>query len=523
MSPTGITLAELERRLWEAADKLWANSNLRPSEYSVPVLGLIFLRYADVRFQRAKLQLESQGGSRRREIGKEDYKALGVMYLPEAARWDNLLSLPDGADIGKALNDAMKAIEADNEDLKDVLPKTYNRIQTKLLNSLFRTFNLIPADIEGDAFGRIYEYFMSEFEATVGQKGGEFFTPTSIVKLIVEIIEPFHGKIFDPACGSGGMFVQSAQFVERHKHRPSDEIAVYGQEKTAETVRICRMNLAINGISGDIKQGNSYYENSHSSLGKFDFVMANPPFNVSEIDKERIKDDKRFPYGMPSADNGNYIWIQLFLSALNSSGRAGFVMPNTAADSSNEFEIRKQIVESDVVDCMIEVTSNFFYTVTLPCSLWFFDKQKDESRKGKTLFIDARSIFSQVSRVHREFTPQQTEFLANIVRLYKGKQTENEHGSAELLEVHFGSRSPSKFKNVPGLCYVASLQEISKKNFSLNAGNYVGVKSQTAPTNDYRATISKSASRLDELSREAVQTDKEILAFLKDILSESEK
>jgi type I restriction enzyme M protein len=290
---------EIERRLWDAADELRANSKLRASEYSVPVLGLIFLRYADQKFAAAEQQLAGQATGRR-TIGKDDYQRRGVMFLPPEARFSNLLALPEGADVGKAINDAMRAIEAENEELKDVLPKTYNRLDNDILVNLLKNFNSVPMDIEGDAFGKIYEYFLGKFAMSEGQKGGEFFTPTSLVKLIVEIIEPFHGRIFDPACGSGGMFVQSARFVEEHKQNPNRQISVYGEEKTSETVRLCRMNLAVHALSGDIRQGNTYYEDRHGSVGKFDFVMANPPFNVDKVDKDRLKDDPRFPTACPA-------------------------------------------------------------------------------------------------------------------------------------------------------------------------------------------------------------------------------
>jgi type I restriction enzyme M protein len=257
---------ELEKRLWGAADELRANSKLKSSEYSVPVLGLIFLRYADHKFTTAKAKLSSQGTGRR-TIGRTDYQARGVLYLPEAARLSTLLNLLEGADIGKAINDAMKAIEADNEDLKDVLPRTYNRLDKELLVCLLKNFAAVPMDIEGDAFGKIYEYFLGKFAMSEGQKGGEFFTPISIVKLIVEIIEPFHGRIYDPACGSGGMFVQSAAFVEHHKKSVTD-ISIYGQEKVAETIKLCKMNLAVHGLAGDILDGNAYYEDRHKSVGK---------------------------------------------------------------------------------------------------------------------------------------------------------------------------------------------------------------------------------------------------------------
>ena len=323
----------IESRLWAAADELRANSKLKSSEYSVPVLGLVFLRYADHKFQEAAKELTSAGGGGRRKIGPADYQARGVLYLPEAARFSTLIALPEGANIGAAINEAMKAIEAENPDLKDVLPKTYNRFENALLNSLLKAMNSVPMDIEGDAFGKIYEYFLGHFAMSEGQKGGEFFTPTAIVQLIVGIIEPFQGRIFDPACGSGGMFVQSARFVAEHQKNPGAELSIYGQEKVAETVRLGKMNLAVHGLAGDIREGNAYYEDLHHSPGKFDFVMANPPFNVDRVDKDRLKDDPRFPFGLPRTDNANYLWIQIFYSALSETGRAGFVMANSASDA----------------------------------------------------------------------------------------------------------------------------------------------------------------------------------------------
>ncbi len=410
---------EIEKRLWDAADELRANSKLRSSEYSVPVLGLIFLRYTDHKFTIAQ-----------------------------------------------------------------------------------RIFNSVPMDIEGDAFGKIYEYFLGKFAMSEGQKGGEFFTPTSIVKLIVEVIEPYHGRIFDPACGSGGMFVQSARFVENHKKNPNAEISVYGQEKTAETVRLCKMNLAVYGLSGDIREGNSYYEDIHKSVGKFDFVMANPPFNVDRVDKERIKDDPRFPFVMPKPDNANYLWIQVFYSSLNENGRAGFVMANSASDArGSEQDIQKSLIEKGAVDVMGAVGSNFFYTVTLPCTLWFLDQGKTKSpRKDKVLFLDARHIFHQVDRAHRDFLPEQIEFLANIMRLYRGEEIETTNGSAAMLKEKFPD---GKCVDVAGLCRVAALSEIKAQGCSLNPGRYVGVAEREADDFDFKERLEELDEELETLNAEA--------------------
>ncbi|MBN2107593.1 MAG: N-6 DNA methylase [Deltaproteobacteria bacterium] len=499
----------IEARLWDAADELRANSKLKSSEYSVPVLGLVFLRYADHKFQAAAKVLEGKGGGRRK-IGPADYQARGVLYLREAAKFSTLLKLPEGANIGAAINDAMRAIEEDNPDLKDVLPKTYNRFENPLLAELLKTMNSVPMDIEGDAFGKIYEYFLGHFAMSEGQKGGEFFTPTAIVQLIVGIIEPFHGRIYDPACGSGGMFVQSARFVEEHKNNPGAELSVYGQEKVAETVRLGKMNLAVHGLGGDIRQGNAYYEDLHKSVGKFDFVMANPPFNVDRVDKDRLKDDPRFPFGLPRVDNANYLWIEIFYSALNETGRAGFVMANSASDArGSELEIRKQLIEARAVDVMVAVGSNFFYTVTLPCTLWFFDRGKRKTKRAdQVLFIDARHIFRQIDRAHRDWTPAQIEYLSNIARLYRGEQPENLHDSADLLAEHFGKKP--KYTDVPGLCKVATIAEIEAQGWSLNPGRYVGVAEREEEDFDFKERLEELNEELETLNAEARNQEERI-------------
>ena len=510
--------AELETRLWQAADELRANSKLKSSEYSVPVLGLIFLRYADQKFSDAEKRLAGKPTGRRK-IGKTDYQAEGVLYLPREARFSYLLSLTEGHNLAKAIADAMKAIEAENEDLKGVLPRTYAVLENATLVELLKLLASIPMDIEGDAFGKIYEYFLGEFAMAEGQKGGEFFTPTSLVRLIVEVIEPFHGRIYDPACGSGGMFVQSARFVENHRKNPNEEIAIYGQEKTAETVRLCKMNLAVHGLSGDIREANSYYEDLHRATGRFDFVMTNPPFNVDRVNKERVKDDRaRFPLGMPTVDNANYLWIQLFYSALNAKGRAGFVMANSAADArGSELAIRKKLIEDRAVDVVVSIGSNFFYTVTLPCTLWFLDRgKKSTSRKDKVLFLDARSIYQQIDRAHREFLPEQIEFLSNIVRLYRGEEPELRAGSKALLKEKFPK---GRYADVPGLCKVATLKEVEAQGWSLNPGRYVGVADRPDDEGDFVERLEKLNEELAELNAIAERLEKTISRNVTEIVA----
>ena len=370
------------------------------------------------------------------------YHAEGVIYLTPNARYDHLLNLPEGSNVGQAINEAMADIEKHNPQLAGVLPRTYQIFNSTLLKELLKKVSEIPDTLEYDAFGRIYEYFLGEFARTEGQKGGEFFTPSAIVRLIVEIIEPFHGRLLDLASGSGGMFVQSARFVQAHKKNPSSELAIHGQEKVGATVALSRMNLAVHGLEGDIREANSYYEDLHKSTGSFDFVLANPPFNVNAVDKDRLKDavgkNRRYPFGLPRTDNANYLWIQLFYSALNDKGRAGFVMANSASDArASEQEIRKQLIESHAVDVMVAVGPNMFYTVTLPCTLWFLDRGKRKTpREDKVLFIDARHIYRQIDRAHRDWTEAQIGFLANIVRLYRDEELDFTLGGEEAKAKH---------------------------------------------------------------------------------------
>lgn len=536
---------DLEKRLWEAADNLRANSNLSSHEYSVPVLGLIFLRYAWNRFKPVHERLKD-AGTGRRSIGPDDYKAEGVLFLPEEAWYESLLSLPENEDIGQAVNDAMTAIEETNPELKDVLPKTYKRFENSALKDLLKTFSNIPVDAEGDLFGKIYEYFLGNFAMSEGQKGGEFFTPTSLVKLIVEIIEPYSGMILDPACGSGGMFIQSDKFRQRHRGGSTDVLSIYGQEKVDNTVRLCKMNLAVHGLEGDIRSGNTYYENRHNCVGRFDYVMANPPFNVNGVDKEAIEGDPRYPFGIPNTDNANYLWIQEFYSALNEQGRAGFVMANSAADARHsELEIRRQLIESGAVDVMVAVSSNFFYTVTLPCTLWFFDKgKKGTDRENKVLFIDARTIYRQIDRAHREYTEEQLASISNIVRLYRSEkigagtshgitqQAGNGMAKAAEQEASYETNSnginqpenidelfaDETYRDVPGLCKVVTIDEIEEQGWSLNPGRYVGVAEREEDDVDFKVRLEELYEELEVLNSEAISLSNVINESVQNLL-----
>jgi type I restriction enzyme M protein len=516
-APPKTDIHEIAHRLWETADELRANSHLKAAEYSIPVLGLIFLKFADSRFMHIETELADKGTGRR-QIGKADYQAKGVLYLPEHSRFAKLLELKEGENLGKAINDAMAAIEEENQALKGILPRTYQGLSNETLVSLLRSVNAILGDIEGDAFGKIYEYFLGKFAIAEGAKGGEYFTPTSIVRLIVEIIEPFDGKILDLACGSGGMFVQSDRFVKEHRNGRVGRLSIYGQERVDETLRLCKMNLAVHGLEGQISQSNTYYEDPFKATGQFDYVMANPPFNVNKVDKAKLEGDKRFPFGLPKADNANYIWIQAFCSALNDKGRAGFVMANSAADAGgSELEIRKKLIEEKAVDVIVAVGSNFFYTVTLPVTLWFLDRGKvGTDREDKVLFVDARKIFNWVNRAHRDWLPEQIEFIANISRLYRAEEVEVAVGSEYLLAESFPD---GEYVDVPGLCALASRAEIEKQGWSLNPGRYVRVAAAENDGIDFHVRLEELNEELEKLNVEAVELQERIGANVAEILA----
>lgn len=448
-------LKQLENDLWSAADKLRANSDLKASEYSTPVLGLIFLKFADNKYRQheaaIKQEYQKLKGTRRERSEQDIAIEKCGFYLKPHARYDYLLNLPDKENIAKAIRAAMASIENTKPELLGVLPQEeYDRFTRSPKNQhipkeLLKLFSDIPVDASGDVFGQIYEYFLANFALSEGQGGGEFFTPRSVVKLMTEIIEPHGGKVFDPACGSGGMFVQSADFIHQHQADKASDLDVFvcGTEKTLETVKLAKMNLAVNNLRGDIKQANTYYEDPFNAFGAFDYVMANPPFNVDDVTLDAVEKDRRFnTYGVPrnktkakaaagkdgkekaveTVPNGNYLWINLFATSLKPGGRAALVMANSASDARHsEADIRRTLIENNLIYGMLTLPSNLFYTVTLPATLWFFDKGKTDD---KVLFIDARNIFTQVDRTHRELSDAQIQNIALIPRLHKGRRQE---------------------------------------------------------------------------------------------------
>jgi type I restriction enzyme M protein len=431
-------LKQLEAQLWGAADNLRANSKLTAGEYKDPLLGLILLRYAQNKFEQKKLELEATvpidpRSGEKEPVTKFQLKAANTLWLDEKARYDHLASLSEGANVNDAVNEAMRLIEHDNPELAGILPRNYQTLDPSLLHDLIRTFNDESVkNLSGDVFGRIYEFFLMKFSMTGAgaQEGGEFFTPPSLVQLIVNLIEPNVSDdkpeiiIHDPACGSGGMFVQTGHFIEEHG-KQTNGLVVYGTEQKTNNVKLAKMNLAIHGIEGQIKESNSFYSDPHNLLGRCDFVMANPPFNVKQVDKSKdyVKTDKRLfdDIGIPKADNGNYLWIQYFYHYLNEKGRAGFVMASSATDAGNtEKAIRQKLIETGAVDCIVSVANNFFYTLSLPCHLWFLDKGKRAENKDKILMIDARNTYRKVNTTLNDFSKGHLINFAAMMRSFRG-------------------------------------------------------------------------------------------------------
>ena len=432
-----IEIEKFEGNLWKVADNLRANSNLASNEYFLPILGLIFLRQATNRYYEALAQIEedrAEGKMPDRELREGDFGRRGALMLPEEARYDVLLEMPKDGNLGAAIVAAMDAVEDQFSPLRGHLPKDYQRFEDDVLEEMMRTFDSEALrNATGDVFGRIYEYFLAEFSRDRAHDNGEFFTPPSIVQTIVNVIEPDHGIVFDPAAGSGGMFVQSSYFIEAKGDDAMERVTFYGHEKNETTARLAQVNLAVHGLEGKIRSGNeaiTYYSDPHELVGQCDFVMANPPFNVDEVDAEKVKNDRRLPFGLPGVNkakkvsNANFLWLQYFYSYLNENGRAGSVMSSQASSAGrDEAEVRRKLVESGAVDVIIDIRSNFFYTRTVPCQLWFFDraKERDAVQCDQVLMLDARNIYRRVTPSIVDFSPQQQQNIAAIVWLYRGQ------------------------------------------------------------------------------------------------------
>ena len=443
------SIKQLEADLWSAADVLRSSANLNANQYCMPVLGLLFLKYAYGRYKRVEVELMKNRPSRggvKMPVTAQDFRAKSALYLPREAQYDYLLNLPGNiasanivdeqkrqlTSLGDVVNYAMRLIEQQTDQLKGILPDTYNIINDEVLAKLLRIFNNDKLEqVGGDVIGRIYEYFTGKFSKAIADDDGVFFTPKSLVQMIVNIIEPSHGTVLDPACGSGGMFVQSGDFVNNHGMNANSALTFYGQEKVTFNARLCLMNMAVHGLNAIIKSGdeaNTYTQDAHNLVGECDFVMANPPFNVNGVEEATVSGSNRLPFGLPAVSkdkeisNANYLWIQYFYAYLNETGRAGFVMASSATDSqSKDRTIREKLVKTGHVDCLISVANNFFYTLTLPCTLWFFDKNKREQNRDKILFIDSRNYYTVVEKTLNEWNEWQMRNINAIVWLYRGE------------------------------------------------------------------------------------------------------
>jgi type I restriction enzyme M protein len=517
-------IKQLEKELWDAADALRANSKLTAAEYKDPLLGLVFLRFAQNLYDAKKIEIEAQlptGPRGKRALTKEDFLGAGALMLPQLAQYDYLASLPEGKDIAEAINNAMRLIEADYPDLQGILPKNYQEFEKDLLRELVRVFNKDAVkNATGDVFGRIYEYFLMKFsmQGAGAQEGGEFFTPPSLVELIVNFIEPEHGVILDPACGSGGMFVQTGYFVKAHTNKGINEaIKCYGMELKTNNAKLAKINLAIHGIEGKIIETNSFYSDPHNLLGGCDFVMANPPFNVNKIDKDKdyVKTDPRLPFGLPKADNGNYLWMQYFYTYLNATGRAGFVMASSATDAGHsEKLIRQQLVETGAVDCIVAVGNNFFYTRSLPCHVWFYDKGKRKENKGNILMIDARNVYRKVTTTINDFSDEQLEGLTAIIKLYRGEKP----NVATTNQWFYERFEDGTYKNIEGLCKIVTLDEVKENDYSLTPGRYVGVTFVEDDGVDFKTRLAGIQLELNTLNEEAVTLSATIASNLQDLI-----
>jgi len=558
---TDQELKKLKDDLWHSADMLRASAHLAANKYGQPILGLIFLRYADILFKQHKKKIDEEYNKHKGTRMEKSYKDVAIeecgFFLPECAYYDFLNNAPDNADKAILVKKAMEAIEKENAKMDGVLPKeVYGQLvpeeEPELLSKIIRVFKDIPEDISIDLFGEIYEFFLGEFALSEGQGGGTFYTPASVVKYMVEVLQPVTGdkKFLDPACGSGGMFVQAARYMHRHNASNSDRMRFrcYGVEKDPDTVKLAKMNLLLNNVRGDIIEANSFYSDPHNAFGQFDYVMANPPFNVDEVVVDKVIDDQRFnTYGVPrnktksakkasdkkeTVPNANYLWIGLFATSLNEHGKAALVMANSASDAGgSELEIRKKMIEDGIISQMVTLPSNMFSTVTLPATLWFFNKER--KRKDEILFIDARNIFTQVDRAHRKFSEEQIKNLGIITRLYEGDSdafwalVEEYKAAGKQAEVDWLlERWPEgKYQDVIGLCKVAKLEGedgIKDQDYSLNAGRYVGVVIEDDGMTDeeFANTMKGLHSEFSQLNEEALTLQAEIDKNLKELYGE---
>lgn len=591
-------IKKLEAGLWESADLLRQGSKLTSSQYCMPVLALLFLRYAYSRFKMVEAEIlrnRPMRGGRVMPVESSDFAAKSALFLPREAQFDYLVNLPeniadaglktkDGQDInslGEAVNYAMHLVESQSEQLTGILPKTYTMFADDLLSDLLRIFNNKTIDeVGGDVIGRIYEYFLSKFAKAVASDDGVFFTPKSLVKMLVNVLEPTSGIMLDPACGSGGMFVQTGDFVNHAGMNANTQMTFYGQEKVEYNAQLCLMNMAVHGLNGKIVSGdeaNSFYHDAYNLEGRCDYVMANPPFNVDKVKSESAWAAGRLPFGLPGVNakskeigNANYLWISYFYAYLNDRGRAGFVMASSATDSAGkDRDIREKLVRTGDVDVMVSVGNNFFYTLSLPCSLWFFDKAKRAENRDKVLFIDARNYYTVVDRTLNEWTEWQLRNLQAIVHLYRGEtekyyallndyrqvlgdttatsaRTALDRQKAEAKEaIANASRRDKKriememkavqdaledtletacqyewltgkfgegeYKDVLGLCKIASIQEIEEKNYSLTPGAYVGVAEAEDDGVDFHERMSEIHAELKTLNEQADVLMSEIL------------
>lgn len=556
-----INIRKLESELWESADLLRQGSKLSSQEYCMPVLGLIFLRYAYSRFKYVEAEILKDRPVRNGRVlpvESSDFKQKSAIFLHEKARYDYLLNLPDDADCGKAVNEAMELIEAESTQLKGILPKTYTSFRNDLLKELLRIFNNSALnEINDDILGRIYEYFLNKFASAIASDDGVFFTPKSLVKMIVNIIEPTHGIVLDPACGSGGMFVSSSDFVNAEGINANSVMTFYGQEKVEFNAKLCIMNMAVHGLNAKIKSGdeaNSFYHDAHNLEGSCDYVMANPPFNVDKVKAESTQNAGRLPFGLPGVNqkkevsNANYLWISYFYAYLNDSGRAGFVMAASATDSGNkDREIRKQLIQTGHVDCLMSVANNFFYKVSLPCSLWFFDKGKKEELKDKVLFIDSRNYYTVVDRTLNEWSEWQMKNLNAIVWLYRGekekytkllqdystqiindcKELDTEFESVSVLMNGYGEKlKPLRaqvadiIKNAEDINQLLPLNDMLKKyttelNASLKALFEYGDGLEKEEAKDFAKSIDESATTWDRFKKSVSASLEEVVSQIK--------